>query len=186
MRCRAFTLIELLVTISITVILVGLLTPVFGRVKEHVQIRVSLDRLRQLSIATLVYRQDWGNGSDYSSIEGVSLPPYGYVYGTYMGFGRDFFRSPCGYKESIEPNKNRISYGYFPTPFPVYLDHLKKREEGAMLFGDPHCNAEGIPWLSRFYAKRGLGVTIGGQLHNAFKNGDAGSPEWWVTRQHLP
>lgn len=171
----------MLVVISISIILVALLTPVLGRVKEHVQVRISLDRLRQLSLATMIYRQDWGAGTDYSSPTGLSLPPYGTVYGTYMGLGKDFFRSPCGYKDSIETNGNRLSYGYAPTPYPVYLEHLRMREEGAMLFSDPHCNPEGTPWMSRYYKKQGLSVTLGGQLHRVNKAGDPALPEWWVT-----
>jgi prepilin-type N-terminal cleavage/methylation domain-containing protein/prepilin-type processing-associated H-X9-DG protein len=59
---RAFTLIELLVVISIIAILAGLLFPVFARAREKGRQASCMSNLRQLTMAMLMYCEDYDGG----------------------------------------------------------------------------------------------------------------------------
>ncbi len=54
-----FTLIELLVVIAIIAILAAILFPVFAQAREQARKTVCLSNLKQLSLGTLMYVQDY-------------------------------------------------------------------------------------------------------------------------------
>ncbi|MBC7287046.1 MAG: DUF1559 domain-containing protein [Armatimonadetes bacterium] len=56
---KAFTLIELLVVIAIIAILAAILFPVFSRAREKARQASCLSNLKQLSLAILMYAQDY-------------------------------------------------------------------------------------------------------------------------------
>jgi prepilin-type N-terminal cleavage/methylation domain-containing protein/prepilin-type processing-associated H-X9-DG protein len=56
---NAFTLIELLVVIAIIAILAAILFPVFAQAREKARLNTCLSDGRQLSLATLMYAQDY-------------------------------------------------------------------------------------------------------------------------------
>ena len=56
---RAFTLVELLVVIGIIAILIAILLPVLGRVKEQANRVVCSSNHKQLITAMLLYANDW-------------------------------------------------------------------------------------------------------------------------------
>jgi prepilin-type N-terminal cleavage/methylation domain-containing protein len=72
-RKRGFTLIELLVVISIIALLIALLLPALARSKFHAQTVNCLSRVKQSSIAMLVYINDFGYRTP-----GLNGPPYDY------------------------------------------------------------------------------------------------------------
>lgn len=177
---KAFTLVEVMVVLVIIGIIVAIATPPMVKAKEKAQITSSLMRLRQLHIAVELYRGEYDLHDDFNVRH---FPPFNYVYDTYLGFDEDFFRSPCGYKEGIEANLKRISYQYYPYPFDLPNDpstrYYQKYGPNAMLFRDPHCN-QPEDWHATMLPKRGLGVTVGGQLLNFVKRGDPSRNEWWT------
>ncbi len=59
MRRSGFTLIELLVVIAIIAILAAILFPVFARAREKARQTSCLSNVKQLSLSTLMYAQDY-------------------------------------------------------------------------------------------------------------------------------
>jgi prepilin-type N-terminal cleavage/methylation domain-containing protein/prepilin-type processing-associated H-X9-DG protein len=70
-RRRAFTLAELLVVIGVIAVLVALLLPVLGRVREQAQRVACLSNLRQLGMAMMMYTQE---NKGYFPWVGVGAP----------------------------------------------------------------------------------------------------------------
>jgi len=63
MRRKGFTLIELLVVIAIIAILAAILFPVFATARERARQTSCLSNIKQLSLALLMYGNDWNNQS---------------------------------------------------------------------------------------------------------------------------
>lgn len=174
---KGFTLIETVMVISIIVILTALMQPVFSQAKQHVQVQSSVQRLKQLHLAVELYRSD-NNLTGYSVDD---YPMHYTIYSTYLGFGKNFYVSPCGYKAGIEDNLKGLSYNYVPYPAPQIEVHYKHYEENAVLFKDPHCNSK-LEWDSPFMSKRKLCILAGGQIVNEISTGSSHHLEWWLPK----
>ncbi|MHC4989466.1 MAG: type II secretion system protein [Planctomycetota bacterium] len=60
-RGRAFTIVELLVSISIIVILIGVLLPAIGKARDQARVSTSVSNLRQLGQALAAYAAEWND-----------------------------------------------------------------------------------------------------------------------------
>jgi prepilin-type N-terminal cleavage/methylation domain-containing protein len=174
---RGYTLVEVMVVIAIIAVTTAIAYPAFSSARAAARVSSSADRLRQLHLAVEIYRNDWGANND---LDPESFPSHGYVYWSFLGLGKDFFRSPCGYKTGIEDNLMRLSYQYVPAPEPVFTAHLRRYGPDALLFRDPHCSGTVEAWNTPQMTKRVLAVTVGGQLINRMKRGSTLPLEWWV------
>jgi prepilin-type N-terminal cleavage/methylation domain-containing protein/prepilin-type processing-associated H-X9-DG protein len=72
-RGLGFTLIELLVVIAIIAILAAILFPVFARAREQARRSACLSNLKQLSLAVLMYGQDYDEVLPVGATQGNSL-----------------------------------------------------------------------------------------------------------------
>ena len=71
-RRRGFTLIELLVVIAIIAILAAILFPVFARAREKARQASCSSNLKQLTLAWLMYNQDYDGVSMAACFQGVA------------------------------------------------------------------------------------------------------------------
>jgi len=71
-RSPGFTLLELLVSISIIAILVGVLLPALGGLRNAAREAVSLGNLRQHGAVAAVYQNDWDGMMPYITDPGVT------------------------------------------------------------------------------------------------------------------
>ncbi len=65
-REAAFTLIELLVVTAILGLIAAIVFPVFAQAREKARKSACLSSMKQLSVATLLYAQDWDETLPYS------------------------------------------------------------------------------------------------------------------------
>jgi len=87
MRRSGFTLIELLVVIAIIAILAAILFPVFSRAREKARQTSCLSNLKQLSLAFIMYAQDYDE----------TMPPAVYPdWATYWDTKVDWFGNVIG------------------------------------------------------------------------------------------
>lgn len=103
-RCRAFTLVELLVVISILALLIAILLPVAGRVRDHARALACQSNLRQWGLLTNAYVA--GNDGKFffykTHVDTVTQPQPGtvwvkswwYIFLTDFGNYRDIWLCP--------------------------------------------------------------------------------------------
>jgi len=122
-RRSGFTLIELLVVIAIIAILAAILFPVFARAREKARQASCLSNLKQLTLAFLMYSQDYDErwvtsyvvpgmpqGSQGTNVCWWRFPPYPYVknWGVYVC--PDSIRDAGNAADSR--NQFHFNYGY--------------------------------------------------------------------------
>lgn len=149
-----FTLIELLVVISIIALLLAILMPALGKVKEKAKSVVCRTRLRQAGIAILLYAQDNEDEfvmMDWEDDNNGRAKYWFYKIGVYLNEVdsdeklANFLRCPSGqaikdyrdeaifYWSSIDYNIQRWDSGGTPAK-PMKMSNLKQPSEFAAMF----------------------------------------------------
>ncbi len=81
---RAFTLVELMVVVGIIALLIGILLPVLGRVRDMAARTACASNQRQLINCVVMYTQDWKGTLPFSNfdVNGSYTPPWktGWLY----------------------------------------------------------------------------------------------------------
>lgn len=192
-----FTVLEAIISIAVILILMALLTPLFAAAKRKAQITSSVARHRQLFLGLEVYRQNQGVTEIYDSPRAyyaLGLPSWRGTY-TLDHFGltpRDL-HSPCGEDLTIHESSGITQgNGWITFICPAYdpqimvgganiqyATYLQKYRENAVAFFDGFCNPAGTRMNNPFVKKRGIAVSISGQLFNRVKDGRVFELQWW-------
>lgn len=175
---RGFTLIEVLVVLAIVVVLVAIMTPVLSRAKRSAQISSSVQKLKQLHLALAVYQNDHASGG--SDWYGRGLAPVWYYWNERFGFAKRDILTPCGFDQTLFESGPNTMPGWvsYVAPFydpvnnnPGMGDYLETYKENAVAFVDCYCNPPGTSMRDIPKLKRGIAVTLGGQLINRQRTG---------------
>lgn len=87
MSRQGFSLIELLVVLAVIVVLIGLLLPVLGAVRESARSVTCLADIQQIGLATRLYADDYDQLLPRSSHSALAyrVMPWGYALSPYLG-----------------------------------------------------------------------------------------------------
>jgi prepilin-type N-terminal cleavage/methylation domain-containing protein len=184
MRTRAaFTLVEVLVVIGILAVLAALTFPVFGLAKAKARETACASNLRQIWLATQLYRSENGGDGVYGSVTAMGLPN-----ATEVRFFTDLRRQGlvCGLgNRPLDPLFGNTYYRMFqedegdPDPWKWSAYTTSKHDE-AILMADPFHNPPDVSIeLSPLRTKVGFGVTLGGNVRRVENKGDWMFRAWW-------
>jgi hypothetical protein len=198
MKNRAFTLIESLIAIGIIIVLVSILTPVFNAVRRRGQIISSVSKLHQLDLGLELYRVNYSPVESYDlpkSYYSLALPRWRHWTPATFGVNDAFMESACGDDPTIHMTNDLTQIpGWISYAAPFYdpeilltgnsrwLHYLSEYRENAVMFLDPFCNPAGTQMRKGQIRKRGLSVTLSGQLLNQYKTGDITDLRWYSDR----
>ena len=192
---HAFSLAELLVVIAILVVLVGLLTPVFMRVKTRASQTVCASNLRQQFVTLSLYRDACGGTDAPAFSPAMGLPPFFTERHVVPILGPSAAQvvalkcaSPVGYPDG---NRKPDYFANWPicTPIPGintlqveaeqqdWQAYVQREGSGAIIMFDPnHQKHFPATNLSNQFA---MGMTIAGGLKTRTRRGDCTNRLWW-------
>jgi len=186
-------LVETLVVIALLLGLAALALPVLQTSKARAQKSACSQNLRQLYLATELYRADWGGGEVYGSLVEMGLP-FKHSAADKTVFEKLKLQSlRCSHKGKPWEQHRPDPYIYFPLPEPDESDvrpgsvalswskYTREYREQSILFGDVSHNPTDLPYLNPNFPISGFGITLGGSLVRQRKPGDIYSPYWWIT-----
>lgn len=147
-RTRAFTLLELVIALAIISILVTLLIPVYGHLRDRAEKIQCMANLRSLYVATDVYIQrnghwpqfylkNYGTGEDFANAWIAALEPFGVTRKTWIC---PTIQSLLHNPDYLEPAHARIDYvstGFDDKPT---SPHQWPRQPWFIETGDVHGN----------------------------------------------
>jgi prepilin-type N-terminal cleavage/methylation domain-containing protein len=160
----AFTVLEVLICMSIIAIVAAITFPVVSRAKEQALISSATQNLRQVHLATMLYRNEY-EGSEHGSAEQMGLPSAAAYQGLYDLFEStpNKGRSPCSPNAALSgPNDAIYNLFYHPIDEMTWrADHAKHGEQ-TWLFKDLHCDFRDSYLHNPYALHRVIFVSLGG------------------------
>ena len=179
-KTRALTLVEILVVLAIVAIITALVAPVYRSAKFNAKILDSQNRLKQIHLAFMLYREDnggengyYGEPSEMNLPHDHHIPFVNRMYGMSMPY-RD---SPCG--RHPHPDAlgrifiHMMDGGSFAKDARLYKENLR-------IAMDMNCNDSDYDALADERTKRGLGILLSGQSVRVMKRGWPFRPSFWA------
>jgi|LSQX01.3.fsa_nt_gb prepilin-type N-terminal cleavage/methylation domain-containing protein/prepilin-type processing-associated H-X9-DG protein len=113
MRRKGFTLIELLVVIAIIAILAAILFPVFARAREKARQTSCLSNLKQISLAVIMYTQDYDDRMPGRACAWNAATQTGYWHDLVQPYVKNeqLFICPSSPNFNVTPSRSG-GYGY--------------------------------------------------------------------------
>lgn len=177
----AITLLEVLTVVAIVAVVVALLLPAFAAGKRAALIAVSTSNLRQIYMATEIYRSENGERALFGDAWSMGLPPSP-IYPGIPEFAR--LRPPLAPHES-SPMVGRLYWHYFSDPprdglNPTWAQYTQSFGGGSVIYADPFFNPEATP-LDRgdLFERFVIGITLDGSVTRKRAMGDWMNRTWW-------
>ncbi len=138
---RGFTLIELLVVIAIIAILAAILFPVFARAREKARQTACLNNVKQITLAIIMYTQDYDERFPFSYSVPDPSPRYGMIQITQPYISNwQIHDCPSADMKCSQTYLGNRSYGYHTALIPANTRGRKqgevKRPSEIVLMGD--------------------------------------------------
>jgi type II secretory pathway pseudopilin PulG len=175
-RRIGFSLVEIVIVVSIIVILVAILSPVFARAKMAAKETSSKGRLRQIYVYATLYRQDWDTGIRKGMASEMGLPTFeGYVV-NWMEMPKEMYKTPCAGMSSYKSYSN---YLWAPDDSVAWKQLIEKYGNSVFIVQDRGCNSSEIDTDLQFSHKVGIVVNFDGAISTRRGVGSWELPEWW-------
>lgn len=165
-RQAGFTLTELMIVVVILAILAAMLYPVFVVTKQKAKETSAAASLKNLFMATTLYRQDQESNLEYGSPADMGLPlGPGYIEVYQKVLGRNSrTQSPCGRHPRLNEGPTTLATIYYYPLNASFKVNARRLEDQTPLWGDPNCNYPSIPIREAKSDKVLIAVTLGGTV----------------------
>jgi prepilin-type N-terminal cleavage/methylation domain-containing protein len=178
------TLVELLAVIAIVVVLAALFYPVLAGARGEAHKTVCISNLRQLSTAISLYRgQHGGDAVTFGDLYSMGLPPPRNLTDA-LASTRSLWKCD-GPSRRAGHVESGFSYTYIPAPpgerigATTWAEYVQTEGEAALLFTDLYHSPAGTDLSSPVSVKRGIAVTLAGNIVRKTKAGLPGDFDWW-------
>jgi prepilin-type N-terminal cleavage/methylation domain-containing protein len=165
-RQAGFSLTELMIVVVILAILAAMLYPVFVVTKQKAKETSSAQNLRNLFLATTLYRQDQESNLEYGSPAEMGLPlGPGYIELYQKVVGKNSrAQSPCGRHPRLNEGPIPLATIYYYPLNASFKVNSRRLEDQTPLWGDPNCNMPSVAIRQAKSDKILIAVTLGGQV----------------------
>lgn len=173
-------MVEILVVIAIIAILAALLAPTYRAAKFNAKILDSQNRLKQIHLAFMLYREDHGGDPGvYGEPSEMNLPPDNSIPFRQQMYGMtmEYRNSPCG----KHPHPDAL--GWIVSPIwedSGWAKDVKVYKENMYVACDVNCNDSDYDALADNRTKRVLGVLLSGQSVRVMRFGRPYKPGFWA------
>lgn len=177
----AFTLIELLVVVAVISVLIGILLPTVGRVREAARLTQCLNNTRELTQAAIVYTHDFDGAWPFSPYEEREANGYRQVSWASYTFGgkttSDHWREGRGRFTLAQRPLNRYVY-----PDLVMKDLPDKRLELPLYA----CPSDSGTYQRQFWTPQGIYLDPSISCYDDVGTSYHAATRWWYLEYRLP